>query len=158
MKGGIVVFYQKLIDLNISVETEEQLFDLVGSRAIKLDFARIGYISNLEKRELSYPTGLKFPQVSLALPHVDPQYVENPFIYIGRTIKPLKLKQMGDDADMEAKDFLFLGLKNGSKQPELLAQIISAFQDKDFVKHYMETENTKDMLQIVKNKFKEVIK
>lgn len=158
MKGGLAVFYQKLIDLNISVETEEQLFDLVGSRAIKLDFARIGYISNLEKRELSYPTGLKFPQVSLALPHVDPQYVEKPFIYIGRTIKPLKLKQWGDNADMDANDFLFLGLKNGSKQPELLAQIISAFQDKDFVKLYMDTRNTKDMLQIVKNKFKEVIK
>lgn len=148
------MFYRNLIDLNISVKTEEQLFDLIGSRAIQLNFAYLGYISNLEKRELSYPTGLKFPQISLALPHVDPQYVNNPFIYVARTDQPLKLKQMGDSSEMTANNFLFLGLKNGERQPELLAQIISAFQDKNFVKQFKETKSTEDMLQLLEKKFR----
>lgn len=148
------MFYRNLIDLNISVKTEEQLFDLIGSRAIQLNFAYLGYISNLEKRELSYPTGLKFPQISLALPHVDPQYVNNPFIYVARTDQPLKLKQMGDSSEMTANNFLFLGLKNGERQPELLAQIISAFQAKNFVKQFKETKSTEDMLQLLEKKFR----
>ncbi|WEV71121.1 PTS sugar transporter subunit IIA [Lactobacillus sp. ESL0785] len=152
------MFYQNLIDLNISVKTEEQLFDLVGSRAINLNYANLGYISNLEKRELSYPTGLKFPQISLALPHVDPQYVNNPFIYIARTNQPLVLKQMGDSAEMTANNFLFLGLKNGNKQPELLAKIISAFQDENFVEQFKKTEASERMLQLVKGKFEGLLK
>lgn len=152
------MFYQDLIDLNVSVETEEQLFDLIGSRVIQLGYANLGYISNLEKREISYPTGLKFPEVSLALPHVDPKYVKQPFIYIARTKKPLKLKQMGDSSTMEAQNFLFLGLKNGAKQPELLAQVISAFQNGNFVEQFKETKDSLDMLQLVSNEFGEVIK
>lgn len=150
------MFYQDLIDLNISVNTEEQLFDLVGSRAINSAYANLGYISNLEKRELSYPTGLKFPQISLALPHVDPQYVNKPFIYIARTNKALKVKQMGDSLEMQSSNFLFLGLKNGKKQPELLSQIISAFQDGQFVDKFKNTKTASDMLKLLEVKFKEL--
>ncbi|WEV51356.1 PTS sugar transporter subunit IIA [Lactobacillus sp. ESL0731] len=147
------MFYENLIDLNVSVSSEEQLFDLVGLRAINLEYANLGYITSLEKRELSYPTGLKFPKISLALPHVDPQYVKRPFIYIARTTQPLKLRQMGDNAEITASDFLFLGLKNGKKQPELLSQIISAFQDENFVGQFKGISTTEKMLQLVERKF-----
>ncbi|WEV37242.1 PTS sugar transporter subunit IIA [Lactobacillus sp. ESL0677] len=147
------MFYENLIDLNVSVSTEEQLFDLVGLRTINLKYANLGYITSLEKRELSYPTGLKFPKISLALPHVDPQYVKRPFIYIARTNQPLKLRQMGDNAEITANDFLFLGLKNGKKQPELLSQIISAFQDENFVGQFKEINTAEKMLQLVERKF-----
>ncbi|MGL6206555.1 MAG: PTS sugar transporter subunit IIA [Lactobacillus panisapium] len=148
------MFYQDLIDLNIAVDTEEQLFDLVGTRVISQDFANLGYIANLEKRELAYPTGLKFADIALALPHVDPQYVKRPFIYLARTISSLKLKQMGDSSDISAQNFLFLGLKNGEKQPELLAKIIAAFQDQSFVEQFQKTKDSQNMLQLVEAKFR----
>lgn len=154
MKGGKTMFYQNLIDLNISVKTEEELFDLVGSRLIKLDFANLGYIANLEKREISYPTGLKFSNISLALPHVDPQYVKQPFIYIARTTENLVLKQMGDCSEMTAQNFLFLGLKNGEKQPELLAQIMSAFQNTEFVNNYKNANTVNSILELTKKQFR----
>ena len=59
---------------------------------------------------------------------------------------------------MEAQNFLFLGLKNGAKQPELLAQVISAFQNGNFVEQFKETKDSLDMLQLVSNEFGEVIK
>lgn len=152
------MFYQDLIDLNIAVDTEEQLFDLVGTRVIDQNFANLGYIANLEKRELAYPTGLQFADISLALPHVDPQYIKRPFIYLARTISSLKLKQMGDGSDISAQNFLFLGLKNGEKQPELLAKIITAFQDHNFVEQFQKTKDSQNMLQLVEAKFRGISK
>lgn len=152
------MFYQDLIDLNIAVNTEEQLFDLVGTRVIDHNYANLGYISNLEKRELAYPTGLEFAEIALALPHVDPQYVRRPFIYLARTVSSLKLKQMGDGSEMTAKNFWFLGLQKGEKQPELLAKIIAAFQDQHFVEQFKKTEDTQNMLQLVEARFRGLLK
>ena len=115
------MFHEDLIDLKVSVSDEQELFDLIGMRAIEKGFANLGYISGLEKRELSYPTGLKFPDIPVALPHVDPKYIKKPFIYVARNEKPVAVKQMGDSAEMKAANFLFLGLKDGAQQPKLLA-------------------------------------
>ncbi|MBA1434110.1 PTS sugar transporter subunit IIA [Bombilactobacillus bombi] len=146
------MFQPNLIDLSIDVNEELQLFDLIGSRVIESKFAKLGYISNLAKRELSYPTGLKFKNISLALPHVDSLYIEKPFIYIARTRHPLSLRQMGDSIEMDASNFLFLGIKDSKKQPELLANIMAAFQDDIFANKFLCTNNENAMYKLVKKK------
>ena len=147
------MFNSNLIDLNTSVSDEQELFDLVGMRAIEKGFANLGYISGLEKRELSYPTGLTFPDMPIALPHVDPKYIKKPFIYVARNNRPIDVKQMGDSAKMRTSNFLFLGLKDGAKQPELLAEIMAAFQNQDFVSAFLETDNVEEMYKLLSNKF-----
>ena len=149
------MFNTDLIDLNASVSDEQELFDLVGTRVIEKDFANLGYISGLEKRELSYPTGLKFPEIPMALPHVDPKYIKKPFIYVVRNDKPIAVKQMGDSADMESSNFLFLGLKDGAKQPKLLAEIMAAFQNTQFVSAFCEADDKESMYNLLTNKFTE---
>lgn len=147
------MFHEDLIELNASVSDEQELFDLVGTRVIEKGFANLGYISGLEKRELSYPTGLKFPDIPIALPHVDPKYIKKPFIYVVRNDKPVDVKQMGDSADMKSSNFLFLGLKDGSKQPKLLAEIMAAFQNKQFVSAFLGADDKKEMYNLLSNKF-----
>ncbi len=61
---------------------------------------------------------------------------------------------MGDGSDISAQNFLFLGLKNGEKQPELLAKIIAAFQDQNFVEQFQKTKDSQNMLQLVEAKFR----
>ena len=145
------MFNTDLIDLSASVSDEQELFDLVGTRVIEKGFANLGYISGLEKRELSYPTGLKFPEIPMALPHVDPKYIKKPFIYD----KPIDVKQMGDSADMQSSNFLFLGLKDGAKQPKLLAEIMAAFQNKQFVSAFQNADDKEAMYNLLTNKFAE---
>ena len=62
---------------------------------------------------------------------------------------------MGDAADMSTRDFLFLGIKDGSKQPQLLASMMSAFQDGDFVRKFKDTKTEEEMYQLVVNTFEE---
>ncbi|WP_257966073.1 PTS sugar transporter subunit IIA, partial [Lactobacillus gasseri] len=149
------MFDKNLIDLNASVFDEQELFDLVGMRVIEKGIANLGYISGLEKRELSYPTGLKFPDIPIALPHVDPRYIKKPFIYVVRNNRPIDVKQMGDSAKMQTSNFLFLGLKDGAKQPQLLAEIMAAFQSQEFVSAFSNTSNVEDMYSLLSKKFAE---
>lgn len=149
------MFKLELIDLNVSVSDEQELFDLVGTKVIEKGFANLGYISGLEKRELSYPTGLKFPEIPVALPHVDPKYIKRAFIYVARNDKPIDVKQMGDSAEMKASNFLFLGLKDGSEQPKLLAKIMAAFQNKQFVSAFLSANSNEAMYNLLSNKFTE---
>ncbi|KRL80101.1 PTS sugar transporter subunit IIA [Ligilactobacillus equi] len=149
------MFDVDLIDLNVLVSDEAQLFDLVGMRAIEGGVAELGYITGLEKRELSYPTGLQFPEISVALPHVDSKYIKKPFIYIARNKEVLNVKQMGDAADMSTRDFLFLGIKEGSKQPQLLASMMAAFQDSAFVEKFKNADTKEKMYELVTETFKD---
>ncbi|MGT2750778.1 PTS sugar transporter subunit IIA [Streptococcus orisasini] len=149
------MFKEDLIDLDIAVSDEAQLFDLIGMRAIEKGVAELGYIAGLEKRELSYPTGLQFPEISVAFPHVDSKYIKEPFIYIARNNGVLDVRQMGDAAEMSARDFLFLGIKDGSKQPQLLASMMAAFQDSEFVNKFKKVTTKKEMHDLVVNSFEE---
>lgn len=146
------MFHKSLINLDLKVKSEEQLFDFVGCEVIKQRYATLGYISGLEKREIAYPTGLKFAKIDLALPHVDSNYILQPFIFIARNNIALNLKQMGDSAMMTAKNFLFLGIKDGTKQPELLAKIMAAFQDVSFSEQFLNIKNTNQMYDLMKQK------
>jgi galactitol PTS system EIIA component len=149
------MFNKDLIDMHVAVKDEQQLFDLIGIRLIEKNMAKLGYISGLEKRELAYPTGLQFPDLPLALPHVDPEYIQQPFIYVVRNNCQINVKQMGDSAEMKSANFLFLGLKDGAKQPELLAKIMQAFQDGKFVEQYVDTDSNDGMYQLLISKFGE---
>lgn len=149
------MFYKDLIDLDINVSNEQQLFDLVGIRVIEKGFANLGYISGLEKREISYPTGLKFPTISIALPHVDPKFIKIPFIYVAKTHEPLDVRQMGDSSEMASKYFLFLGLKNGAEQPKLLAKIMAAFQKDDFVTAFSKEKEKDKLYKLLTHEFEE---
>ncbi|KAA9243621.1 PTS sugar transporter subunit IIA [Lactobacillus mulieris] len=148
------MFNTDLIDLEVDVQDEQELFDLIGGRVIKKEYATLGYISGLEKRELSYPTGLKFSKISIALPHVDPKYIKKAFIYVVKTRKLLDVKQMGDSSQMSSRYFLFLGLKNGAEQPKLLAKIMAAFQNDTFVNAFQEADKEK-MYKLLVHEFEE---
>ncbi|MFT8727774.1 MAG: PTS sugar transporter subunit IIA [Liquorilactobacillus ghanensis] len=146
------MFCEDLIDLSIDVNDEQELFDFVGMITYKKGVSRLGYISSLEKRESAYPTGLQFPMITLALPHVDSKYVNKPFIFVGKTKKNLKIKQMGDSKDLKTNYFLFLGIKNGKDQPKLLANLMQSFQNENFVKEFVKKDSKCEMYSfLVKN-------
>lgn len=145
------MFQRNLIDLNVSAKTEEELFELVGKRLLQLGYVNEGYINGLKERERVFPTGLITQFLNIALPHTDPQYVEEPFIFVARLLEPVSVKQMGDGQEIEVKDVFFLGIKDGSKQVSLLSTLMEMFMDSDFVSDYIGAVDCNSILDIVKN-------
>lgn len=123
----------ELIDLNIDVDNEDELFDYVGERLKTLNYVNDGYIGAIKEREKKYPTGLKAEKMTLAVPHVDSKYIAKPFVFIGKTKKPITIKQMAINSDMKTDNFCFLGIKDGKGQAGLLKNIIYALRDDKFI-------------------------
>lgn len=153
--GNVVnMLDERLIDLDVSAETEVELFEKIGRTLKELNFVNDGYINGIKERESKFPTGLITPYLNIALPHSDTQYIENPFIYVVRLNEPISVKQMGDNQDMEVQHLFFLGIKEPSKQVGLLSMLMMMFQDESFVTEFKNTKNNKDVYQLLLNNFK----
>ncbi|MDR0921087.1 MAG: PTS sugar transporter subunit IIA [Lactobacillales bacterium] len=136
--GGEIVthdnlFQKELIDLEVKVHSEEELFQLISKRLEEKNWVNSGYFQGLVDRERKYPTGLATQFLNIAIPHCDTQYIERPFIYVVRTTQDLTVRHMGLNEEMKTDTFLFLGIKEPSKQVVFLSLLMDMFQDSEFV-------------------------
>ncbi|MFD1901204.1 PTS sugar transporter subunit IIA [Enterococcus termitis] len=70
------MFQPKLIDLQVSVQNEEELFELIAARLQKEGYVNDGYLAGIKAREKEFPTGLITEYLNIALPHSDTEYIE----------------------------------------------------------------------------------
>ena len=150
------MFQPELIDLKVTVQDEEELFELIAKRLKQAGYVNDGYLEGIKSREKVFPTGLITEYLNIALPHSDTKYIERPFIYIIRTTKPIKVKQMGDNQEMEVRDLFFLGIKEPSKQVGLLQELMVLFQNEAFVSELKMTTENEDMFKLFMNQWEEV--
>lgn len=139
-----------LIDVNLRAETKEELFELVGKDLEVKGFVNKNYIEGIKKREKEFPTGLITKNLNIALPHSETEYVEKPFIYIVKLQNsPLTFNQMGDNQEMEVSDFFFLGIKDPSKQVQLLSYLMDLFSDDNFINEYKNTTEKEKIYELI---------
>lgn len=142
---------ENLINLDLQVDSIEELFQEVSNLLEEQDFVTETYYDALIKREEEFPTGLSTKSLNIGLPHADPDFVKAPFIFIARNSKPLKHLQMGDNDEIESKDFLFLGIKNPSEQVGLLAKLMNLFSQDNFINDYIEVSSEAEMESLMNN-------
>lgn len=150
------MFQLDLIDLDVEVRNEEELFELVAKRLQVAGYVKNGYLEGIKSREKNFPTGLITEYLNIALPHSDTEYIERPFIYVARTTKPIKVKQMGDNQEMEVRDLFFLGIKEPSKQVGLLQELMVLFQSEAFVSTLNATTENEEVFNLFMKQWEEV--
>lgn len=139
-----------LIDVNLRAETKEELFELVGKDLEVKGFVNKNYTEGIKKREKEFPTGLITKNLNIALPHSETEYVEKPFIYIVKLQNSsLAFNQMGDNQEMEVSDFFFLGIKDPSKQVQLLSYLMDLFSDDNFINDYKNTTEKEKIYELI---------
>ena len=139
-----------LIDVNLRAETKEELFELVGKDLEVKGFVNKNYTEGIKKREKEFPIGLITKNLNIALPHSETEYVEKPFIYIVKLQNsPLTFNQMGDNQEMEVSDFFFLGIKDPSKQVQLLSYLMDLFSDDNFINDYKNTTEKEKIYELI---------
>ncbi|MDO1604922.1 PTS sugar transporter subunit IIA [Lactobacillus sp. YT155] len=141
--------HNELIDPSIDVNSEEELFEVVGKRLLDLGYVTDGYSEAVNKREKEFPTGLNADAFTMAVPHVDPEFIVKPFVYICKTKKDLDLKQMAINTDMKTKNFCFLGIKEATGQANLLKNIIFAMREEDFISRFTNAKTSKELAYVV---------
>lgn len=143
------LFSTELIDFNISVENENELFKEVSDKLLELGYVNNGYLNGIINREAQFPTGLITQHLNIALPHSDCEFIEKPFVNIVRLKEPILVKQMGDSREMFVSDLLFLGIKDPNGQVGLLSKLMELFMSEEFVNGFIKTETPQEMYEII---------
>lgn len=129
---------------NVDGDDFKELVNKVSKNLLELNLVTDTYQSALLEREDSFPTGLITQGLNIGLPHTDPEHIIKPFVYVVRSKKPIQIRQMGDNQLIDVSNFFFLGIKEPSKQVELLQTMMNLFMDMDFVSNYEKSNSEEE--------------
>lgn len=108
------------------------------------------FYESIRKREKEYPTGLQLENLSVAIPHTDPENIVKPFVAVYKLIKPVEFIQMAtEDTKVDSEVILLLGIKNPKEQVGLLSKIIDLFNDRSFVER-LKKAGKKELYELFK--------
>ncbi|MFT9184434.1 MAG: PTS sugar transporter subunit IIA [Lacticaseibacillus paracasei] len=148
------MIHKDLIFLNENAADRKTLFRDVAKKIRAAGYAKDTYEAALNKREDEFPTGVVFPEISVMLPHADPENVNEPFMAIVKNAQPVRVLQMGYNEPEDATAMFFLGITDASQQVGLLQVFMDLLQDKAFVAKFKATTDPEAMYQFFVDTFK----
>lgn len=147
------MLHEDTIFLTIDANDRDDLFEQIAERLNKLGYVKDSYAEALKKREDEFPTGLVTKYLSIALPHVDPENINKPFIAAVKNAKLIHMLQMGSNEDMKAQYFFFLGITDSSHQVVLLQKFMLLLRNKNFTDELTSQTDPKKMFEFLKKAF-----
>ena len=130
MASDVSLFKPELVFFDLEAETTEEFFVELGKILLERGNVNDGWYEGITTREKNYPTGLQCPSMGIAIPHTDPQFIENPYIAVVKPKKPIVFQPMAGMGDpVEAKLIINLGVLRDGGQVEVLQNLMNIFID-----------------------------
>lgn len=141
------------VDLDVS--NQEELFGAMGGRLEELGYVRDSFIDAVAARERRFPTGLDLGDAAVAIPHTDPEHVNENAIAIANLVRPIPFRQMGSTEEencwVQAKLIIMLAI-HGGNYIEVLQRVIQSIQDPEVVKRLLGARRPAEFVEIVREK------
>ena len=149
------LFDQKLIFWNVEAVDRADLYQKIAAKLKETGVVKESYFAALSQREEEFPTGLKTNFLPIALPHANPENVNQAFIAVVKTANDIAMKQMGTNEDMQTKNFFFLGItaEKQDLQVKLLQRFMQLMNDQKFVEDFTKLQNPHDVYQFLVERF-----
>ncbi|MGV0368784.1 hypothetical protein HMPREF3056_07135 [Corynebacterium sp. HMSC056F09] len=140
----------------LHVESQAELFKVLGNAAIEAGYAKPEYVDALLAREAEYPTGLPISG-GVAIPHTSAEFVTGNTIAVATLDTPVIFHEMGGDADstLEVSTVLLLILGQADMHVKLLSQLIKKIQKSDFVEELQAAPDAEALAAILSATFPE---
>lgn len=74
------LFKPELVFFDFEATNSDELFEKLANELAPYGYIKDSWLAGIKKREETYPTGLAFETVSVALPHVDPEHLNKPIL------------------------------------------------------------------------------
>lgn len=109
------------------------------------------YADDVMLRERTFPTGLPTQPWAVAIPHADPDHVNQSAVCIATLDTPISFGQMGTDGSLRSDvQFIFLlAIKEQEKQVEMLQQLMTLIQATSLLDELMNAERADDALELI---------
>lgn len=140
-----------LIMLDVNATTSVDALTQVAKLLWEHGVVKETYPDAIIKREISFPTGLQTTTVGVAIPHTDPEHVNESKMAIARLNSPVQFKQMGDGTDVQVQLIFMLALEESHSQLTMLSGLMTMFQDSNTMNELLTVSDTSKIINILKN-------
>lgn len=129
-----IILDERIISLNLDFDTNlntiEHLYQLLKNNG----YVKESFLEAVLEREKSYATGLPLENMGVAIPHTDPEHVNNPAIAVAVLNNPVEFHMMGSDQVPVDVDIVFmLAITDPKDQITLLERLMGLFQNKELM-------------------------
>lgn len=147
------LFLEENIYLDVEGDNFSEVLSNVAVELDKQDFINEGYVEAVLEREKVFPTGLEFPKYCIAIPHTDSKYIKRDAIAVVKPRNKVFFRDMATNSkDLEVGVFLLLLISKNENQVKVLSSVIRNFSDEDFYNGILQSNDKKEILNIIKNK------
>jgi PTS system galactitol-specific IIA component len=139
------------IILNLVAKDAIEVIDQLTIPLVKTGHVTSEFAEDVWKRELKFPTGLPTEPLAVAIPHADPDHVNQSSVCLGVLSSPVGFGQMGTDGSkkLPIKLVFLLAINEKEKQVEVISQLIQLIQAGTLLENLAKAENASDCVNLI---------
>ena len=147
-------FKRENIFLDFDANDRKDFLSKISKILFEKKYVKEGFDDSIIEREEQYPTGLDFGEYKIAIPHTNPEYVNEEGIITVKLKKPIIFKDMGlDENDLEVSVIFVLLVQKGEEQVNLLTKLMSLLEQKEVYNTIKNASDKEEILRILSKNF-----
>lgn len=151
------LFSPDLVFFDLEAADRQEFFEKLAGRLAERDLIQDSWLEAICEREKNYATGLSFPSVQVAIPHVDPEHIKRPYIAVIKPKTPIVFEAMaGMGDDVPAQLIVNLGVMRDGGQVAVLQKLMNIFMNEDYAAELIGITDAQGMVDAFGRLFEEV--
>ena len=147
-------FKEENIFLDFEANDRNDFLSKIGNILFEKKYVNKGFSDSIIEREEKYPTGLDFGEYKIAIPHTDPEYVNEEGIVTVKLKNPIIFRDMGlDENDLDVSVIFVLLVQKGEEQVNLLTKLMSLLEQKEVYNSIKNASDKEEILRILSKNF-----
>lgn len=140
-----------IIFLNKSFESREAMFEAISHELLANHYVTEQYLQKVIERENEHPTGFKLKTLSVAMPHVDSEFVKKDGMFVVTSKQGIIFKNAETDEDLSVNIVFGLLLKQSDTHLTFLMKLASSFSKDQILQKIVESNNKFEIKKILKD-------
>ena len=151
MKLDKKLFSEQVLLFHQDLKTQDEVFEDLNKILLAKGVVNDEFLDAVKKREIKFPTGLQLESgFGVAIPHTDPQFVNENQIGFMSLDNPIQFRQMGSDTEKVQVEMVFiLCLKEAHKQLDMLQNLMTLFGDSEQIEQLYKCKSPDEFLKII---------
>lgn len=139
------------IVLGVAAQDAEEIIRSLSDLLAATGFVQESFAEDVWEREQTYPTGLPTEPIAVAIPHADPDHVNQSAVCLGVLTKTVEFSQMGTDGSVvvDARIVFLLAIKEVEKQVVLIQQLMELIQNPDLLRNITASQSPEEILELI---------
>lgn len=144
------LFDVERIKIDLEVENKEDVLKLLFEIMQKSGKVKESFLKSILEREKKFPTGLKIGDFGIAIPHTEPEHINEAGIAVAILKKSVVFQRMDDPDDLvDVKVVFMMALKDGHNHLSMISNIVKMLQTPKVLNKLKNAPSEQDVLSIV---------